>query len=159
MDRLLQRVIQENDLIRFDQLNINVDKFKNSTIKTPKLQETSTLNLFKCFILNSFNGKICHQNLKKEIIPILNRRIALPFYLPLITLVCCLLLIKKNKIFFLTKYAVFIYSFIILLFAELIIRYTGLNNKLIILFIFLPFLFTPLLYLYLANKFSRESKL
>ena len=139
-------------------MNISIDKFKNSTIKTPKLQETSTLKLLKCVLINSFKGKICNQKLKKEIIPILNRRIVFPLYLPLITLICCLLLIKNNKNFYLNKYAVFTYSFLILLYAELIIRYTGLSQNLVIFFIFTPLVLSPLIYLFLTRNFLTESK-
>ena len=39
---------QENDLIKFDQINIDLANFKNTTIKEPKIQETSTLNLYLC---------------------------------------------------------------------------------------------------------------
>ena len=148
----------KNDFIKFDQLNISIDKFKNSTIKTPKLQETSTFKLLKCVLINSFNGKICNQKLKKEIIPILNRRIVFPLYLPLITLICCLLLIKNNKNFYLNKYSVFTYSFLILLYAELTIRYTGLSQNLVIFFIFTPLVLSPLIYLYLTRNFLIESK-
>ena len=37
---------------------------------------------------------------KKEIIPILIRRLVLPFYIPLIALICSFLLLKKRKVLF-----------------------------------------------------------
>ena len=63
---------------------------------------------------------------KKRLLPILIRRIILPFYIPVIALICSLLLLKNNKTY-LNKISVFSYSFIVLVFTELIIRYTGLN--------------------------------
>jgi lipopolysaccharide export LptBFGC system permease protein LptF len=150
---------KENNLIKFNQLNINLNKFENSTIKVPKLQETATSELLKCIIQNSFNGYFCNENLKKEIIPILNRRIVYPFYLPLISLVCCLLLIKNNKKILYNKYSVFIMCFILLLLIELIIRFTGINKSLSFLFIFFPIVLTPVLYVFLRHKFSKESEL
>ena len=57
----------------------------------------------------------------KEIIPVLNRRVVLPLYIPVIALLSSLLLIKKRKIY-LSKICIFFYSFALLLFTELIIR-------------------------------------
>ena len=65
--------------------------------------------------------------LKKEILSNLNRRFVIPFYIPVIALMCSMLLIKSNRVF-LNKFCVFTYSFIILIFTELTVRYTGINN-------------------------------
>ena len=67
---------------------------------------------------------------KKEVITVLNRRIVLPFYIPVVSLICSFLLIKaRNKRnYFLNKYSIFFLSFITLLYAELIIRYTGISK-------------------------------
>ena len=54
---------QENDLIKFDQINIDLANFKNTTIKEPKIQETSTLNLYLCLIQNYPSLKICENKL------------------------------------------------------------------------------------------------
>ena len=55
----------KNDLIKFQQFNLDLDKLKSDTIKIPKLQETSTIKLFKCLlnqndieILNCKNNQI-----------------------------------------------------------------------------------------------------
>ena len=39
----------ENDIIEFDQLSIDLSNLATSTIKSPKLQETSTIKLLSCF--------------------------------------------------------------------------------------------------------------
>ena len=41
----------KNEIIKFQQLNINLDNLQNTTIKVPKLQETSTIILIKCIFL------------------------------------------------------------------------------------------------------------
>ena len=41
----------ENELINFEQLDISLDNFVTSTIKKPKLQETSTSTLLGCFFI------------------------------------------------------------------------------------------------------------
>ena len=64
---------KKNEIIKFEQLSIDLSDLNSATVKKPKLQETSTLKLFNCFLKNTFNNKICEDSLKKEIIPILNR--------------------------------------------------------------------------------------
>ena len=147
----------ENEIINFEQLNIDLSNLSTSVIKKPKLQETSTLKLFGCFFEKSFDYDICKSDTLKEIIPVLNRRVVLPLYIPVIALLSSLLLIKKRKIY-LSKICIFFYSFALLLFTELIIRYTGLNNVIKYLYIFTPLILFSLLYIFLIFNFSREAK-
>ena len=148
----------KNDFIKFDELAIDLRNLSSSTIKEPKIQETSTLKLLKCFKKNSEqNLKICNEDFKKEIYPILSRRIILPFYIPIISLVCSLLLVKSNKKYF-NKTSVFIYSFLILLFTELAVRYTGLNLLTRVSFILLPITLIVIFYSFLIFQFSKEFK-
>ena len=86
----------KNEIIRFDQLNINLNDLTTSTIKDPKLQELTTVKLLNCFIKKS-DDKFCNPDSLKEIIPSLNRRIILPTYIPVIALICSLLLINTKK--------------------------------------------------------------
>ena len=39
----------DNEMIKFEQLNIDLDNLVTTTIKKPKIQETSTLKLLSCF--------------------------------------------------------------------------------------------------------------
>ena len=147
---------KKSNIIRFDQLNIDLNKFENNTIKIPKLQETSTYKLFGCILKNTLNGNICNENLRKEIVPILNRRIIYPFYLPLISMICCLLLVKNRKKILYNKYSIFIFCFFILLFSELILKFTGFSKSLTLLFALLPIILTPSLYFFLIYEFSKS---
>ena len=81
----------------------------------------------------------------------------MPFYIPTISLICCLLLIKSNKIYF-NKISIFIYSFSILVLTELLIRYTGLSNLVKISYVLTPIVLILSLYFFLVFKFSKESK-
>ncbi len=147
---------QENELIEFKKLKINLGNFTTTTIKQPKLQEISTKRLFNCFIETN-KDKICTTEAKKEILPLLIRRIILPFYIPVITLICSFLLLK-NRNFFSNKLMIFIYSFLILVLTELIIRYTGLNTILRVAYIACPAFMILFLYLLLIYKFKMETK-
>ena len=136
---------------------IDLAKLETSTIKVPKLQETSTFKLISCFSKKTFL-ELCNENVKKEIVPILNRRIALPFYIPIITLLSCILLVRSKRIFY-NKFFVFLYSFSVLLYVELIIRHTGLNSTFSKFFILFPAITFPLIYFFLLYKFKNETKL
>ena len=148
---------QGNDIIKFDQLSVDLNNFKNRTIKQPKVQETSTITLLTCLEGSIFYKFSCEKNFKTEILPILNRRITLPLYFPIIALFASFLLIKSKKKFFFSKVSVFLYCFLILLYAELIIRYTGINNLISKLFILSPVVLSILVYIFLKFKFSNEA--
>ena len=146
----------ENDIIKFQQLNIDLNNFNNTTIKTAKIQETPTFQLLSCLNIKFLNNLNCKNNFKDEILPTLNRRILLPLYIPVISLVACILLIKPKKNIFFNKISVFTYCFLILLYAELIIRYTGLNKVVANLFWFSPIIISSFFYYFLSNQFSKE---
>ncbi|MDC0433981.1 LptF/LptG family permease, partial [Pelagibacteraceae bacterium] len=117
---------KSSKIVKFDQMNLNLGSIENNIIKKPKIQETSTMQLINCFTNKLDKNLFCNEKSKKEVIPNLNRRIILPIYIPIISLISCLLLanIKKNN-FMLNKITIFLLSFFTLLFAELFIRYTG----------------------------------
>ena len=146
----------ENDIIKFQQLNIDLNNFSNTTIKTPKIQETSSIKLLSCLKIKYLSYENCKNNFNKEIITTLNRRIILPFYIPVISLLASFLLIKPKKNIFFNKISVFIYCFLVLLYAELIVRYTGINQVALNLFLISPILMAVILYYFLTNQFSKE---
>ena len=87
----------KNEIIKFEQLNIDLKNLQTGTIKQPKLQETSTLKLLQCINDSKNKSEInCKENTKKEITTVLNRRIVLPLYIPIIALLCSFLLIKTK---------------------------------------------------------------
>ena len=147
----------ENEIIKFEQLNIDLSDLVTTTIKLPKLQEISTISLLDCFLDKRKKTKVCENDSNKEIIPILIRRLILPFYIPVIALICSFLLLKREK-FYLNKIFIFTLSFFILLLTELIIRYTGLSEILRWSYILSPFLMISLIYFLLQYKFSSEAK-
>ena len=148
----------ENDIIKFEEFIIDLSNLSTTTIKNPKLQETSTFKLLQCILNDNFKkNKFCN-NKNKEIIPTLNRRITIPFYIPVLSIICSLLFfLKKNKFYF-NKIVIFTYSFLVLLFTELAVRYTGLNNLMKVFFVIFPFMLMCFLYFYLLLNFSNKTK-
>ncbi len=147
---------KENEIIKFEQLNIDLSDLSTSTIKKPKIQETSTIKLLKCVFSQEEDNRSCNLKAKKEMIPALNKRLTLPFYIPVIALICSLLLINSKKKYF-HKICIFIYSFILLLFTEISVKYTGLNEMVKIIFLLMPVLLGLIIYFFLIYKFSKES--
>tara|TARA_B100000767_G_scaffold274913_2_gene309539 strand:- start:4380 stop:5501 length:1122 start_codon:yes stop_codon:yes gene_type:complete len=145
----------ENEIIKFEQLSINLNNLSTTTIKKPKIQETSTIKMLNCVIYKILSD-FCNENAKKEMMSALNRRMALPFYIPVISLICSLLLINTKKRY-LNRISIFIYSFLLLLFSEMAVRYTGINELMRLVFIALPLIIFSIIYMFLIYKFSREA--
>ena len=147
----------ENEIIEFEQLKIDLRNYTTATVKQPKLQETSTLKLSSCFLNLNKNLSICKSKAKKEIIPILIRRTVLPFYIPVIALICSFLLLKNQRKFS-KRISIFLLSFIILILTELILRYTGINYSLRMAYIIFPFIMLGSIYSLLIYKFNNETR-
>ena len=149
----------ENDIVKFEQINIDLKNLKTGTIKQFKFQETSSINLVNCIINPSAIIINCNENVNSEIITLLNRRFFLPFYIPVVALICSFLLIKtqSKKNYFLNKYSIFVLGFLVLIYSELIIRFTGISKVIGTLFVISPFILIPIIYLFLILKLNRES--
>mgnify|MGYP001462155913 FL=1 len=148
----------ETNIIKFKQLNIDLKDLQADTITFPKLQETSTHDLTMCLMGRNFDTNNCKEGTKKEIVTTLNRRLVLPLYIPIIALLCSFLLIenKRQKKRFINQYSVFTISFLVLLYAELIIRYTGLSKIISLIFLTTPLLLILFLYFLLIYQTSRD---
>ncbi len=144
----------EIEILKFEQLNIDLDSLKTTVITKLKLQETSTLKLLNCFFNKNTSLAFCNDDSKKEIIPILIRRILLPSYIPIIALICSFLLLR-NESFFSKNIFLFFYSFILLIIIELILKYTGSNYFLRYLYFLTPLISFVILYPTLIYKFSK----
>ena len=150
---------EENDIVKFEQININLKNLKTGTIKQLKFQETSSINLISCIKNPSVLIINCNKDAKNEIITVLNRRFLLPFYIPVVALICSFLLVRvqSKKSYFLNKYSIFMLGFLVLVYSELIIRFTGISKIIGTLFVISPFILIPITYLFLILKLNRES--
>ena len=145
---------EENEIIKFQQLNIDLTKLTTTVIKDPKLQETSTIKLLSCYFAKNINSNFCRKEAIKEITPILMRRLSLPLYLPVLVLICSFLLTKKKN-YLNNKILVISFSFFVLIFIELILKYTGFNSFIKLLYFIMPLSIICIIYPFLFYKFSR----
>ena len=68
----------DNEIIKFEQLNIDLSKLNTSVVKKPKIQETSTLSLLNCFLRTRkqfVDSSFCNENYKKESLSTLNKKL------------------------------------------------------------------------------------
>ena len=148
--------------IEFKKTELSIDSFVTRTIIEPKIQETSTILLLKCLFkknnLNIITSNCPFDKNKKDVIENLSRRIGMPFYIPLVSLFASFLLIKsKNKKFnFLNRYIYFLIGFFILIFAEIMVRFSGLSTTNFVIYFLFPILLMPTIYYSLMKSMLSE---
>ena len=128
----------ENDIIKFEQISIDLTNLTNTTIKKPKIQETSTIKLLSCINKEILKDNICNSNFNVEILPTLTRRIILPLFIPVLALITSLLLIKNSNKFLFNKISIFSYAFLVLLYAELTIKFIQCKVKYLQIYLSYP---------------------
>ena len=148
-------------IIKFEKTSLNLLGISTKSISEPKMQETSTIKILQCIQGKNVNMHNCNPTKKTMINQIIeiNKRLGMPFFIPLIALVCCFLLgsRKDKKIYNFNKY---IYSFvgiIILTLAEITVRYSGLSWNHTVIYYLIPIGMIPLFYLTLIRKFKYEN--
>tara|TARA_B100001027_G_scaffold48249_1_gene31801 strand:- start:2923 stop:4047 length:1125 start_codon:yes stop_codon:yes gene_type:complete len=144
----------------FDKIDYDLSKFSSRSIKKPKIQEISSLKLFKCsysLYLNKIYLDelfICELDKLKNLNQELYKRFIKPIYLPILTLICCFLLtFTKEQINYTFKsIKVFLSIFFILVFSEILLRYIEGSNIYFILLISIPLLIYFVVYIFLLRK-------
>jgi len=150
--------------IKFKKTELSLINFSTRTIKQLKIQETSSSSLLKCMLgqKNKLSLSNCSANtLQVEVVQTLSRRVGTPLYIPLISIIVSFLLIykKEKKYNFLKKYALFIFSFLILILAEILLKYTGFSSSVTISYFILPIIISVLFYINLVKKIITEKSI
>jgi len=152
------------NFLNFYKTEINLSYFDTKTTTYPKIQENNTLSLLNCIkpFLDEGKTTLSEQQCRARIDDItseLNRRFGMPLYIPIISIIICYLLSsrKESKYYFFQKYIVFITAFTILVFAEIMVRYSGNSALSSIIYYSLPPLLILLNYLNLIRIFKFEN--
>jgi lipopolysaccharide export system permease protein len=130
-------------IFEFDEIDFNLNDLSTKTITSPKIQERNTFTLLSCLtniIKNKINSFRCEESIMPEIKRELFKRFYKPIYLPILTLICCFLILNpKNKISS-KKYniTIFIVAILVLVFSEASMRYIASSNFLTILCFSIP---------------------
>ena len=152
------------NFLNFYKTEINLSYFDTKTTTYPKIQENNTLSLLNCIKPFLDEGKTtllefqCRARID-DITAELNRRFGMPLYIPIISIIICYLLSsrKESKYYFFQKYIVFITAFTILVFAEIMVRYSGNSVLGLTTYYSLPPLLILLNYLNLIRIFKFEN--
>ena len=153
----------------FSKSDFNISKFNTSTTQETKTQENLTTDLVKC-VYRLFDIKIteenyyasfefnnCRHSNSANIMKELYKRLILPFYLPIFTLIALFLIIKsKNHSTFKSlKTKIFISGVVLIIFSEVSLKFIQGNIYKNIPLIILPiviFIFIYLIFLQSVKK-------
>ena len=140
------------NVFEFDQIDFNLKDFSSNTIIIPKIQEIKSTYLISCLLSRAKKKSIefnCEENLHKEIKQELLKRFYKPIYIPIITIMCCFLLISsRNKINYnKIKRNTFVLTFFLIVFSETTLRYSTSSNVSLIFYLIIPILIFSLAYI------------
>ena len=151
-------------IIQFNKTLLNFDNLDNRVIKDVKIQETSTYKILSCLKDYYYNQipegyiKNCPKNNIAIVVETFSRRIIMPLYIPLISILISFILVytknKKTKI--INRYLFFSLSFMLLVLSELLVRYSGISSIGFYTYLLIPFVLLPIFYLILLNNFRKE---
>ena len=159
----IQKLNEDGDvnIIQFQKTTLNLSGISTKGISEPKMQETPTMQILRCLTQNNTARHNCDDS-KKSMMDTkieINKRFGMPIYIPLISLISCFLLTsrKDKKMFYLNKYIYFFVGVLILILAEIIVRYSGISWNHTIIYYLLPIGTAPLFYLALIRAFKYEN--
>ena len=159
----IQKLNEDGDvnIVQFQKTTLNLSGISTKSISEPKMQETPTMQILRCLTQNNTARHNCSDSKKSTMdtkIEI-NKRFGMPIYIPLISLISCFLLTsrKDKKMFYLNKYIYFFIGVLILILAEIIVRYSGISWNHTIIYYLLPIGTAPLFYLALIKAFKYEN--
>ena len=162
----IQKENDKNEIlsINFIKTNMQMEGLKTRSIIMPKIQETSSKILIECIISKNKNIDILNcpkTESKVDTLAEINRRFGMPLYIPAISLILSFLLISRNenKRKNLYKYFYFGLSFLILVVAEILVRYSGKSFFYSYLYYFIPLISIPFFYYLLFKQFYNENLL
>ena len=148
---------------KFSKSDFNLSNLKTNTILAYKIQETQTHELLNCIkILKEQNlERISHNCSKRNLENIfeeLFKRTLLPFYIPVLILISCFVIVrsKEETNYLKLRLLVFLYGFITIIISESSLKFIDdnlvSNSKIIII----PFLIS--IFLYFVFRYSFVNK-
>ena len=157
---------------KFSKTEVNLSKFTTKTTTYPKIQEIRTYDIVTCivklknfhntFLLNFFKTKRYLTNCRKENITSpfqeIFKRFISSFYLPVLSLIACLVIIKSKDDYEYIKYKfiLFMLGVVAIIISETSVKYF--SDKLFpsVYLSFLPILLFMLIYMYLKIKLKKN---
>ena len=170
--KIINNSNQQINSFKFSETEMNLSKFSTKTTTHPKIQEVRTYDVLSCivklknfhntFLLNMLdtekdliNCKI--ENIASSYQEVLKRFIS-PFYLFVLSLIACLIIIKSKDDYKYIKYkfGLFILGVIAIIISEVSINYSSPNIFQNIYLISLPILLFFFVYVYFQIKIKKS---
>ena len=152
---------------KFSKSDFSLQNLTSNTTTYTKLQEISTFSLLKCFneiyflkkYLSNKSIDRCTKNNLKVFFIELYKRLAIPFYIPLLSLIPFLLLTssKENTNYTKVKYLTFIIGFFVIIFSETTIRLISDIHETNFIILGFPFFLSLSLYLFFVKIFQLKN--
>ena len=161
----IQTLNKKNEIknIQFQKTELTLKNFNTRTITQTKIQETSSGFLLKCIFNqnNSYLNNCPSVEFKKNALETLSRRLGAPLYIPLISIIVSFLLIykKEKKYNYLKKYILFSVSFLMLILAEILLKYTGFSPVTALFYFILPVMTFVFFYIHFKKKIIHEKNI
>ena len=151
----------------FSKSDFPLNNFKTNTTTYKKTQELSSLQLYKCINFLYFSKlktavndiENCTIKNLKNIFKEIYKRLIIPFYIPLLSLIAFLLILssKENSNYYKLKIFTFLFGLFFIIFSETTVRLISDNIYKNMLIISLPYLSFVILYLFVLKKLSFKS--
>ncbi len=171
--KLIDKNKKDQRIISFEETIFNLSKYQTKSITMQKIQEADTLFLHNCTslirnnnneLLKKFNQRIgdsnnrihCQKETIKRMYEELLKRLAYPFYIPLLAMIAVLIILKtkEEKSNNLYRMILFFIGFVAIVIGEISVRYASPDLK-----SNLKFFITPLLLFFIFNYFfNKKSK-
>ena len=149
--------------LTFDKINFNLSKYTSKSTTYPKIQEVPSRDIIECLYLN-YKNKInnfddtkflqCKIESMSEIKQEFLKRFYKPLYLPLLSLISCLLILKskENDNFDKFKIFLFIMIFFIIVLSEISLRFATNGQVELLFFLIFPIFSFVTIYFSLMSK-------
>ena len=162
------KIINVNDgrvtEFNFETTNFDLSKYLTKTITDFKIQERNTYNILDCYINYFLLGKTyyyeittCNNPAIKEMQKELFSRLIKPFFLPVLTLSLCILLLypKENSNYKNSRFWIFLLGISIIILTEFSESITARNFSFFKLSIVLPLIIFLIQYIFINRKINK----
>ncbi len=150
--------------INFSETDYDLSNFSTKTVTRSKIQEIDTLVLFKCIedliveknlnekkIIQNSKNKICNTRTVKSVVEELYKRIILPFYTLIISLIGASLIINPRSSFFIKshKLNIFLIGCLVIILSQISLNYFFVSNIMLYFVVLQPLILVLFYYLFL----------
>ena len=150
--------------INFSETDYDLSNFSTKTVTRSKIQEIDTLVLFNCIegmiveknlnekkIIQNSRNKICNTRTVKSVVEELYKRIILPFYTLVISLIGASLIINPRSSFFIKshKLNIFLIGCLVIILSQISLNYFFVSNIMLYFVVLQPLILVLFYYLFL----------